>query len=288
MNIPFRNAIICAALLIGWVSAGEPPSPLLWFSSPLPPESPVIGRWKVQFANGVVEACRISTNGTALVSEPERTSGGRTQVRSGATVIAYEDDRAERWTAVGAKYVVEHWCPIPPGLKRMPGTVSNPGFDFSHPAPVLGIADRVSETERFDWPDPTRDDTDGFMASSAVGGSMWLQLAPSNVNSQPLTFKVKTEKTPQGRVLYYVDVEPKKAVLSRNVAASVTVTSGKQIIARVDVKEKEYGNGLRFVFEVSPKYLDQSNFAFKDIEGREKPWLNDVYWFYLKDFPSEK
>ncbi len=155
-----RHFFVFAALLSGWLSAGEPPSPLLWFSSPLPPESPVIGRWKVQFANGVMEACRISTNGTALVSEPQRTSAGRTQVRGGATVIAYEDDRAERWTAVGARCVVEHWCPIPPGLKRMPGTVSNPSFDFSHPPPVLGIADRISDTERCEWPDATRDDTD--------------------------------------------------------------------------------------------------------------------------------
>jgi len=128
----------------------------------------------------------------------------------------------------------------------------------------------------------------GFMASSAVAGSMWLQLDPRNVNSQPLTFKIMTERSPQGGVLFYVDVESKKAVLSRNLAASLTVTSGKQLIARVDVKEKEYGSGVRFLFEVSAKYLGHSKFAFKDVGGRENPWLNDVYWFFLKDFASEK
>src|SRR5258708_19184557 len=126
------------------------------------------------------------------------------------------------------------------------------------------------------------------MASSAVAGSMWCQLDPKNVNSQPLTFKVRTEKTPQGGVLFYVDVESKKAVFSRNVAASVTVMSGKQLVARVDVKESEYGNGVRFVFEISPKYLSQSKFAFKDIEWDGSPWVNDVYWFLLKDFANDK
>jgi hypothetical protein len=126
------------------------------------------------------------------------------------------------------------------------------------------------------------------MASSAVAGSMWFQLEPRNVTSQPLTFKVRTEKTPHGGVLFYVDVESKKVVLSRNVAASVTVMSGKHQVARVDVKERAYGNGIRFVFEISPKYLGQSKFAFKDIEGDGSPWANDVYWFHLKDFANNK
>ena len=128
----------------------------------------------------------------------------------------------------------------------------------------------------------------GFMASSAVAGSMWFQLDSRNVNSQPLTFKIKSEKTPQGGILFYVDVESKDASLSRNLGASLIVARGKRQIARVDIKEKEYGNGVRFVFEVSPKFLAQSKFTFKDIEDGEDPWVNDVYWFFLKDFASEK
>jgi len=126
----------------------------------------------------------------------------------------------------------------------------------------------------------------GFIASSAAAGSMWFQLDSRNIKSQPLAFKVKTENTPQGGVLFYVDIESKKAVLSRNVGASLTLASGKK--ARADTKEKEYGKGVRFAFEVSPNYLAQSKFAFKDIGGSENPWVNDVYWFYLKDFASEK
>lgn len=127
-----------------------------------------------------------------------------------------------------------------------------------------------------------------FIVSSAVAGSFWTQLNSRNIDSQPLAFKVKTEKTPQGGVLFYVYIESKKAVLSRNLGASLTVTSGKKEIARADIKEKEYGKAVRFAFEVSPKYLAQSKFAFKDIGGSENPWVNDVYWFFLKDFASEK
>src|SRR6476646_960613 len=94
-----------------------------------------------------------------------------------------------------------------------------------------------------------------YMATSATAGSTWFQLEPGNINNQALSFKIKTEKTPQGGVLFYVDIESKKTVLSRNLAATLTVTSHKKEIARADIKEKEYGKGVRFVFEVSPKHL---------------------------------
>ena len=126
------------------------------------------------------------------------------------------------------------------------------------------------------------------MAFSAFAGSMWFQLNPRNVDAQPLTFKIKSEKTPQGLILFHVDVESKDAVLSRNTGASLTVARGKQQIARVDLKQKNSDDGVRFVFEVAPRYLAQSKFAFKDIEGSGNPWVNDVYWFFLGDFVSEK
>jgi hypothetical protein len=43
-------------------------------------------------------------------------------------VITFNDDRVERWTAVGDRFVVEHWFPA----SRVPVV-----------APVLGIAERA-------------------------------------------------------------------------------------------------------------------------------------------------
>lgn len=126
------------------------------------------------------------------------------------------------------------------------------------------------------------------MASQAIASSTWFQLDSGNVKSQPLVFRIETEKTPQGGVLFYVDVESKRSVLSETVAASLTVVRGNRQIARVDIKEKKHGNGVRFAFEVSPNYLVESKFAFKDLGGTENPWVTDVYWFLLKDFSSEK
>ncbi len=160
-----RHSMICAALLtachtpVPSASSGQPPQLDVGLARPL------VGRWQVQFANGVKEVCRIGTNGKALVSEPHRTAVGRMEVRGASEVISYDDDRAERWTPVGERCVVEHWFPIPPALKRMPGSAGSPGLGFSHPAPVLGIADRVSDTERFEWPDATCDDTDVWIQS---------------------------------------------------------------------------------------------------------------------------
>lgn len=111
-------------------------------------DSPLVGRWKVEFANGVKEACRIGTNRTAVVSEALRTATGLMESRDNSVVISYQDDRIERWTPVGDRCVVEHWFPV---------------AAFSNTLPVLGIADRASETESFGWHDPTRDDTDVWM-----------------------------------------------------------------------------------------------------------------------------
>ena len=86
---------------------------------------PLAGRWVVEFANGVAEVCEIGQDGTASVAEPRRSSGGKVTARDGAVVVAYDDDRVERWTPVGRKAVVEHWYP---------------GSAFPSGAPVLGIA----------------------------------------------------------------------------------------------------------------------------------------------------
>jgi hypothetical protein len=86
------------------------------------------GTYKVEFANGVVESCEINEFATASVVEPLRSSTGRLETKGGSIVIAFKDDRTERWTPVGKKYVVEHWFP---------------SAQFPAGTPVLGIAERA-------------------------------------------------------------------------------------------------------------------------------------------------
>ena len=85
-----------------------------------------VGKWKVEFANGVIEECRIGNGGEAYVEEPRRRSGGNAVVQDGAVVVTFHDDRIERWTPVGRRFVVEHWFPA----SRLPTAT-----------PVLGIAE---------------------------------------------------------------------------------------------------------------------------------------------------
>jgi ankyrin repeat protein len=92
------------------------------------PENLPVGRWKIEFANGVVETCMIRCDGTAVVAEPKRNSAGRAAMKDGALVITFDDDRIERWTPVGRRMVVEHWYPAE---------------GFPSASPGLGIADRA-------------------------------------------------------------------------------------------------------------------------------------------------
>jgi hypothetical protein len=127
-----RNSIICAALLIGCLSPVAPARDSQQARHTDPPRrdsaSPLLGRWKVQFTNGVKEVCNLSTDGTASVVEPLRTAAGNAEVRGRSVVIFYQDDRVERWTSVGERFVVEHWFPA---------------SRFETATPVLGIADLV-------------------------------------------------------------------------------------------------------------------------------------------------
>jgi hypothetical protein len=84
------------------------------------------GKWNVEFTNGVKEVCEVRQDRTASVAEPLRASNGKVEVKDGSVVIAYQDDRVERWTPVGKRMVVEHWYP---------------GAQFPSGAPVLGIAE---------------------------------------------------------------------------------------------------------------------------------------------------
>lgn len=94
------------------------------FIEPKPVGLPV-GKWSAEFANGVKQVCEVRKDGTASVAEPRRAAAGKAKVNDGSAVIVFEDDRVERWTAVGDKMVVEHWYP---------------GTRFPTGTPVLGIA----------------------------------------------------------------------------------------------------------------------------------------------------
>ena len=86
-----------------------------------------VGKWSVEFSNGVAETCEIRSDGTAYVVEPLRTAGGKARVEESSVVITFDDDRVERWTAVGKRHVVEHWFPT---------------SHFTTASPVFGISER--------------------------------------------------------------------------------------------------------------------------------------------------
>jgi len=89
----------------------------------------LVGQWTVEFANGVVETCDLVKEGTANVAEPKRSSQGKVRdAMNGVVVLAFDDDRIERWTKIGHRMVVEHWA----SSDQFPGGT-----------PVLGIAERA-------------------------------------------------------------------------------------------------------------------------------------------------
>ncbi|HSQ55472.1 MAG TPA: hypothetical protein VLM40_06980 [Gemmata sp.] len=121
--------VTARAVLLGFflvvVGTGRSSEP-----DPMPADPPDIGlpvgKWKVEFANGVKEVCHIGNGGESTVEEPRRRSNGIAEVKGGSVVIRFHDDRIERWTRVGSRYVVEHWFP---------------GSQLPTVTPVLGIAE---------------------------------------------------------------------------------------------------------------------------------------------------
>jgi hypothetical protein len=111
---------LAAPLLVALSSAlaqADPPKP----ESALP-----VGKWSVEFSNGVVEKVEVRKDGAATVTEPARASEGKVAAVPGAFLFVCEDGRVERWTPVGRRMVVEHWASV----DLMPSA-----------APVRGIAD---------------------------------------------------------------------------------------------------------------------------------------------------
>ena len=99
-----RSLIVLTALVVPLLLAA---APRLRTSDPAHP----VGKWRITFANGVVEACHIDPDGSAQVAEPLRASPGRWKEVDGAVVVTFDDDRVERWKKVGPRWRVEHWYP---------------------------------------------------------------------------------------------------------------------------------------------------------------------------------
>jgi hypothetical protein len=90
-----------------------------------PDRSLPLGKWRVEFKNGVIQTSTNKEDGPAYVTEPGRTSPGKWDVRDRTIVITFDDDRLERWRLVDMRWVVEHWCP---------------SSAYPHVEPVVGIA----------------------------------------------------------------------------------------------------------------------------------------------------
>jgi hypothetical protein len=125
MSYPRLALAIGAVFAVSLIAIGDPPpSP----AKDPRPVLPVVGKWTIEFANGVKESCEVRADGTASVVEPLRSSDGKAVVKDNAVVITFNDDRLERWTVVGRRAVVEHWYPA---------------SQFPCGTPVRGIGDRA-------------------------------------------------------------------------------------------------------------------------------------------------
>jgi hypothetical protein len=68
------------------------------------------GKWRVEYANGVTEVCLVNKDGLAIVTDPVRIVG-KAAASGSAILMLFENGRAQRWTPVGNRFVVEHWFP---------------------------------------------------------------------------------------------------------------------------------------------------------------------------------
>jgi hypothetical protein len=123
---------------LGIVIAAHAPLPAgQTFGSQLPPReispadrvSPWVGRWNVEFANGIHEVHELRQDYTVTVRNIAQnwSCQGRIEFDDMKVTIAYDNDRLERWTPVGDRMVVEHW---------------HPASQLPIKPPLLGIANR--------------------------------------------------------------------------------------------------------------------------------------------------
>ncbi|MFT6864951.1 MAG: hypothetical protein ACJAVK_003523 [Akkermansiaceae bacterium] len=71
-----------------------------------------IGTFEITFMNGVFETCEFAEDATVKVTQENRASVGRAEVKDGKIVVRYEDDRIEEWSLIDGAYFVNHWHPI--------------------------------------------------------------------------------------------------------------------------------------------------------------------------------
>jgi hypothetical protein len=111
-----------------WGIIGEPSywTAIDFAAVPAPPPTVTTEHWQAKFANGIEQVYVLSSDGTATVSSSLWQDTGTIERGEGYLIIRFSQDRAERWTAVGEKMVIEHWFPA----SRLPTQ-----------APVLGIAE---------------------------------------------------------------------------------------------------------------------------------------------------
>ena len=115
----FSGALIaCIALSVAF------PATAADTATPSEVNSLPVGKWKVSFANGVIETVEIKSDGSATVTEKERTSTGKASINNGYVEIHFEDDRVERWSLDSAadRMTVQHWHPVsqmPDGLPAL-------------------------------------------------------------------------------------------------------------------------------------------------------------------------
>ena len=127
--------LVCAAIFVAQSHRRDVPA-----KDNHPPEVALpVGKWNVEFTNGVKEVCDIFTfdgDGHATVVEPRRRSRGRVVLQDGSVVMIFNDDRVERWTPIGKRFVVEHW--FPGSVLPIANPVRLPTTTL-----VLGIAERT-------------------------------------------------------------------------------------------------------------------------------------------------
>jgi hypothetical protein len=132
--------------------------------------------------------------------------------------------------------------------------------------------------------------TVAFAALSAVAVSMVTQLDSHNIYHQRLSFTIKANKNVAQNEHFIITVEPKEATLSPFLRAHLAVVDGTNQIVSCAVENAHRDKGVVYEFEVSLRYLAKSTFSFgnmAELNGQPMP-AGDFYWFYLKDFVSEK
>jgi hypothetical protein len=103
-------------------------STVLKKTSPQQVDNAWVGKWTVEFANGVIESCDLDKDGKANVVEARRSTSGKVrQTTNDVLELVFDDDRIERWAKIGQRIVVEHW----PSADQFPGQ-----------PPVLGIGEK--------------------------------------------------------------------------------------------------------------------------------------------------